>query len=94
MLTRPSRRPNSSARFTASDLYASLSAATRSMTAIDGRGAFSSTWRQKPYSVEVWDETAAERDVEILGMTHFVKTFQDLLFETIFVGCLHQFVFY
>lgn len=35
---------------------------------IRGRGAFSSTWRQKPYSVEAWDESAAERDVEVLGM--------------------------
>lgn len=35
---------------------------------IRGRGAFSSSWLQKPYSVETWDEAADERDVEVLGM--------------------------
>ena len=35
---------------------------------IRGRGAFSSTWDEKPYSVEAWDEEAEERDVAILGM--------------------------
>lgn len=35
---------------------------------IRGRGSFSSTWRQKPYSVEAWDEQAGERKVQVLGM--------------------------
>lgn len=35
---------------------------------IRGRGAFSSTWRQKPYSVEVIDESGSERKVSPLGM--------------------------
>jgi hypothetical protein len=35
---------------------------------IRGRGAFSSTWRQKPYSVEVIDESGGERKVSPLGM--------------------------
>ncbi len=39
-----------------------------SRTGIRGRGAFSSTWSQKPYSVEVWDESNNEKDVEVLGM--------------------------
>ena len=39
-----------------------------SRTGIRGRGAFSSTWSQKPYSLEVWDEAAEEKDVEVLGM--------------------------
>lgn len=39
-----------------------------SRSGVRGRGAFSSTWTQKPYSIEVWDESQAERDVEVLGM--------------------------
>jgi hypothetical protein len=35
---------------------------------IRGRGAFSSTWRQKPYSVEATDESGGERKVGPLGM--------------------------
>ncbi|MDB4519147.1 CotH kinase family protein [Akkermansiaceae bacterium] len=35
---------------------------------IRGRGAFSSTWSQKPFSVEVWDETQNEKEIEVLGM--------------------------
>ncbi len=35
---------------------------------IRGRGAFSSTWRQKPYSVETLDAAGNERDVSPLGM--------------------------
>lgn len=35
---------------------------------IRGRGAFSSTWRQKPYSVEAESETGEEADVSPLGM--------------------------
>jgi len=35
---------------------------------IRGRGAFSSTWRQKPYSVEAIDESGGERKVGPLGM--------------------------
>ena len=35
---------------------------------IRGRGAYSSTWSQKPYSVEVWDEAEDERDVQVLDM--------------------------
>ena len=35
---------------------------------IRGRGAFSSTWSQKPYSVEAWDEAGDEREVAVLGM--------------------------
>ncbi|MGK0189076.1 MAG: hypothetical protein ACI9R3_004893 [Verrucomicrobiales bacterium] len=32
------------------------------------RGSFSSTWRQKPYSVEVWDAEDEEMDVSPLGL--------------------------
>ncbi|MDC0259907.1 CotH kinase family protein, partial [Akkermansiaceae bacterium] len=39
-----------------------------SRTGIRGRGAFSSTWSQKPYSIEVWDENGEEKDVNVLGM--------------------------
>ncbi|MDB4551203.1 CotH kinase family protein [Akkermansiaceae bacterium] len=39
-----------------------------SRTGIRGRGAFSSTWSQKPYSMEVWDENGEEKDVNVLGM--------------------------
>jgi hypothetical protein len=39
-----------------------------STIAIRGRGAFSSTWRQKPYSVEATDESGGERKVSPLGM--------------------------
>jgi hypothetical protein len=39
-----------------------------SRSGVRGRGAFSSTWRQKPYSMEVWDESAGEKNVEVLGM--------------------------
>jgi len=39
-----------------------------SRTGVRGRGAFSSTWSQKPYSMEVWDESSNEKDVEVLGM--------------------------
>lgn len=39
-----------------------------SRTGIRGRGAFSSTWSQKPFSVEVWDEAENEKDVNVLGM--------------------------
>jgi hypothetical protein len=35
---------------------------------IRGRGAFSSSWRQKPYAVETWTETGAEKDVKVLTM--------------------------
>lgn len=35
---------------------------------IRGRGAYSSTWAQKPYNVEAWDESGAEREVGVLGM--------------------------
>ena len=35
---------------------------------IRGRGAFSSSWRQKPYSVEAIDEAGGERKVSPLGM--------------------------
>lgn len=33
-----------------------------------GRGAFSSSWRQKPYTVEAYDRSGAESDVPVLGM--------------------------
>ncbi len=33
-----------------------------------GRGAFSSSWRQKPYSVEAMDASGGELDVSVLGM--------------------------
>jgi hypothetical protein len=36
--------------------------------AIRGRGAFSSTWRQKPYSVEAVNQDGGEREVSPLGM--------------------------
>ncbi|YCM46683.1 CotH kinase family protein [Verrucomicrobiaceae bacterium 227] len=39
-----------------------------SRSGIRGRGAFSSTWSQKPFSVETWDETGNEKDVSVLGM--------------------------
>jgi hypothetical protein len=39
-----------------------------SQIGIRGRGAFSSTWRQKPYAVEAWNEEKAEMDVSVLGM--------------------------
>ena len=35
---------------------------------IRGRGAYSSTWRQKPYSIEVLDEHDGERSVSPLGL--------------------------
>lgn len=35
---------------------------------IRGRGAFSSTWRQKPYSVDTYDAADGSRDVSPLGM--------------------------
>ena len=35
---------------------------------IRGRGAFSSSWRQKPYSVEATDESGGERSVSPLGL--------------------------
>lgn len=35
---------------------------------IRGRGAFSATWSQKPYSVEVWDDQEGEKKVAVLGM--------------------------
>ena len=39
-----------------------------SQIAIRGRGAFSSSWRQKPYAVEAVSETGSETDVPVLGM--------------------------
>ena len=39
-----------------------------SQIAIRGRGAFSSSWRQKPYAVEAVTETGGERDVPVLTM--------------------------
>jgi len=39
-----------------------------SSTGVRGRGAFSSTWSQMPFSVEVWDESQNEKDVTVLGM--------------------------
>lgn len=39
-----------------------------SLIGIRGRGAYSTEWRQKPYSVEAMDETGAEADVAPLGM--------------------------
>lgn len=39
-----------------------------SRAGIRGRGAFSSSWSQMPYSMEVWDETQNEKNVDILGM--------------------------
>lgn len=39
-----------------------------SRTGVRGRGAFSSTWSEKPYSMEVWDEYEEEKDVDVLGM--------------------------
>ncbi len=35
---------------------------------VRGRGAYSSTWRQKTYNVETWDEADEELDLPILGM--------------------------
>lgn len=39
-----------------------------SRVGIRGRGAHSSDWRQKPYSVEAMDEAGGERDVSPLGL--------------------------
>jgi hypothetical protein len=39
-----------------------------SRTGVRGRGAFSSTWSQKPFNVEVWDESKNEKAVNVLGM--------------------------
>ena len=39
-----------------------------STVGLRGRGAFSSSWRQKPYSVEAVDESGEERNVSPLGM--------------------------
>lgn len=39
-----------------------------SQIGIRGRGAFSSSWRQKPYSVEAWTETGGTKDVPLLSM--------------------------
>ncbi len=39
-----------------------------SRVGIRGRGAYSSEWRQKPYSVEAMDEAGGERDVSPLGL--------------------------
>lgn len=39
-----------------------------SQIGIRGRGAFSSTWRQKPYAVEAWTETGGEKEVPVLTM--------------------------
>jgi hypothetical protein len=39
-----------------------------SQIGIRGRGAFSSSWRQKPYAVEAWTETGGEKDVPVLTM--------------------------
>ncbi len=39
-----------------------------SQIGIRGRGAFSSSWRQKPYAVEAWTETGGEKDVQVLTM--------------------------
>lgn len=35
---------------------------------IRGRGAYSSSWKQKPYSVEAMDSAGAENEVDVLGM--------------------------
>lgn len=35
---------------------------------IRGRGAYSSSWKQKPYSVEAMDSAGGENEVEVLGM--------------------------
>lgn len=39
-----------------------------SQIGIRGRGAYSSTWRQKPYSVEAWTETGNNKDIPVLNM--------------------------
>jgi len=39
-----------------------------SQIGIRGRGAFSSSWRQKPYAVEAWTETGGEKEVPVLTM--------------------------
>lgn len=39
-----------------------------SQIGIRGRGAYSSTWRQKPYSVEAWTETGSNKDIPVLTM--------------------------
>lgn len=39
-----------------------------SQIGIRGRGAFSSSWHEKPYNVEAWTETGAELDLPVLGM--------------------------
>ncbi len=39
-----------------------------SQIGIRGRGAFSSSWRQKPYAVEAWSADGSNEDVSVLGM--------------------------
>ncbi|MBP7948610.1 MAG: CotH kinase family protein [Verrucomicrobiales bacterium] len=39
-----------------------------SQIGIRGRGAFSSSWRQKPYAVEAWNETGGEKAASVLNM--------------------------
>jgi hypothetical protein len=65
--------PRQSAAWATFSLDAGASAFTNppqmfSDIGIRGRGAFSSTWRQKPYSVEALDATGDEHDVSPLDM--------------------------
>jgi hypothetical protein len=65
--------PRQSAIWSTFDRVAGVSAFTNppqmfSDVGIRGRGAFSSTWRQKPYSVEAMDAGGGERNVSPLGM--------------------------
>jgi len=39
-----------------------------SRSGVRGRGAFSSTWSQMPFSMEIWDESQNEKEAEVLGM--------------------------
>ncbi|WP_264373128.1 CotH kinase family protein [Oceaniferula marina] len=39
-----------------------------SLLGIRGRGAYSSSWSQKPYSAEAWNEVQDEKNVQVLGM--------------------------
>jgi hypothetical protein len=64
------RQPAVWAAFERMDGASSLAAPPQMLSAIGirGRGAFSSQWRQKPYSVEAIDEHGEERNVSPLGL--------------------------
>jgi CotH kinase protein/Lamin Tail Domain/Chitobiase/beta-hexosaminidase C-terminal domain/Concanavalin A-like lectin/glucanases superfamily/Immunoglobulin I-set domain/Bacterial TSP3 repeat len=64
------RQPAVWATFDRMGGFSSLSNAPQMFSAIGirGRGAFSTQWRQKPYSVEAWDDAGEEKAVSPLGL--------------------------